>query len=138
MALDLEKLHNWFESEEGEAFIGKERQRGMIKRDRYHRFEEWLSQNDFDTLIYRLIFEHDDEYREKCYSNGCEPYPNNKLSFIIEYVTDTFQPISVPELNSEFMNSIYPFKGYFIQIIHGQGTIAKIYNREDKRLLLQV
>lgn len=138
MPLDIKKLENWFNSEQGEAYIKKERQRGMIKRDRYNRFRQWIIQNDVDALMYRLILEHNDEYREKCYHNGFEPYPNNKLSFIIDFVVDTVQPVDVPELNAVFMNTIYPFKGYYIQMIHGQGTITRIYNKEDKRLLLTV
>lgn len=138
MSHNILELEKWFNSKEGETFVKKERHRGIIKRDRYRRFDEWLNQNDIDALMYRLILEHDNEYREKCYSNGYEPYPNNKLSFLIEYVSDKFQPIRVPELNCQFMNSIYLFKGYYIQIIYGQGTITRIYNKEDKRLILQV
>ena len=138
MSLDIKELEKFFNSEEGEAYIKKERHRGMIKRDRYRRFQQWMNQNDVDGLIYRLILEHNNDYREKCYHNGFEPYPNNKLSFIIDYIVDNFQPIHVPELNSSFMNSIYQFKGYYVQLVHGQGTIVKIYNLEDKRLILQV
>jgi hypothetical protein len=30
--------------------------------------------------MYRIILEHNEEYREKCWHSGCEGYPNNRLS----------------------------------------------------------
>lgn len=104
----------------------------------YERFEKYLETHDFDELIYRLILEHNDDYREKCYHNGYEPYPNNKLSFIIEYIKNNTKPIEIKGIKCEFPNTIWEFKGYYFQLIYGQGVITNIYNKDDNRLILQI
>ena len=88
--------------------------------------------------MYRLILEHDDDYIDKCYHNGYMPSPNNKLNFVIGYVFDNLAEIGVNELDCDFPNDIRQFKGYYFQHIHGQGTITRIYNKDDNRLLLQL
>jgi hypothetical protein len=107
-----------------------------IKNDRYSHFEEWLKNNDFDELMYRLILEHNEDYRRKCYDNGCEPYPNNKLAFIIDYIVDHFETINHPEIHKDFPNDIWEFNGYYFQMVYGQGVVTFIYNKEDLRQLL--
>jgi hypothetical protein len=142
MALDIEKfkkdLDEWIESDEGNEFLEKERKKNEIKKGRYKRFEKWLEHNDFDKLMYKLLLEHGEEWREKCWHNGCEAYPNNKLQFVIDYVTFNCDQIKVPQLECEFSNEIWLFKGYYFQMVYGQGVVTNIYNADDLKLLLQV
>jgi len=140
--MDIEKMKAYMESPEGkaetEAYIAKMAKEQEIADGRYVRFEKWLETHDFDNLMYRLILEHDDEYRNECYYKGSEPYPNNKLNFVLDYITQKVATITVSELDCDFANSIYFFKGYYIQHIWGQGVITRIYNKDDNKLLLQV
>lgn len=140
--MDIEKLRAWLDTDEGKADLKKyfEECNGEdeLTQNRYRRFEAWLEDNDFDKLMYRLILEHNDEYQEKCYHNGCMPYPNNKLGFVLNYIGHNFEPINVSELDCDFANEIYQFRGYYIQHIHGQGVITKIYNKDDNRELLTI
>ena len=136
--MDIEKLKKFIESDEGEQYFLELAKKQELREARHRRFEEWLKTNDFDKLMYRLILEHDDDYIDKCYHNGCMPYPNNKLSFVIGYVFDNLAQINVSELDCDFANDIRQFKGYYFQHIHGQGTITRIYNKDDNRLLLQL
>jgi len=142
MPIDVEKhkreMKEWAESDEGKTHFNKFWKKIDIKRGRYVKFSEWLKHNDFDKLMYRLILEHDEEYREKCWHKGCEVYPTNKLSFIVEYVTDTVKAVKVPALDNKFSNEIWLFKGYYFQMTFGQGTIISIYNQEDMRKLIQI
>jgi len=142
MPLDVEKfkreMKEWAESEQGKAHLENFWKKIDLKHKRFLRFEEWLKHNDFDKLMYRLILEHNEEYRERCWHSGCEVYPNNKLEFLISYVMDTCEPVNVPQLDCVFANAIWLFRGYYFQMIHGQGTIVNIYNKEDMRKLLQV
>ncbi len=133
-----DKIDNYFDSELGKSFLDEMTIKYDILENRQKRFEKWLESNDFDKLMYRLIVEHNDDYREKCYHNGCEPYPNNKLWFVISYVMKNTKIIKVKELKNKFNNDIWKFKGYYFQLIYGQGTLIRIYNVEDKRLLLQL
>ena len=138
----IEKLKEHLETPEGKARMEKYFQdiakKQALKEKRYRRFEEWLETNDFDKLMYRLILEHGDEYIDKCYHNGYMPHPNRKLGFVISYVVHNHAPITVSELDCNFANSVHQFKGYYFQHIHGQGTITRIYNKDDLRLLLQL
>jgi hypothetical protein len=134
----LKKIDEWVESDEGKTYFEKERKKLIIKGERYLRFEKWLENNDFDILINKLISEHNNEYREKCYNNGFEPYPNNKLAFIIDYVVDNYESIIVTQINSVFPNQIWCFKEYYFQMIWGQGVLTNIYKIKDLKLLLQI
>jgi len=144
MALDYKELRKfekdidrWFESAEGKAYFEKEKKKNDIKKGRQLRFEKWLEHNDFDKLMYRLILEHGEEWREKCWSKGYEVFMNNKLDFVFHYVTANLEPISVPQIESEhFHCQVWFFKGYYFRIMHGQGSVVDIYNGGDFKHLL--
>lgn len=142
MPIDVEKIKRemkeWEESEQGTAYFENYWKKIDLKSKRFVRFTEWLKHNDFDKLMYRIILEHNEEYREKCWHSGCEAYPNNKLSFLLSYITVTCELIKVSQIDCDFTNEIWFFKGYYFQLIHGQGTITRIYNKEDMRCILQV
>ena len=128
----------WAESEAGEAYFQGLQDKQEVLEARHRRFETWLETNDFDVLMERLISEHDDDYIDKCYRNGYMPHPNNKLNFVIGYVVDNHAPIQVSELDCDFPNQIWQFRGYYFQHIHGQGTITRIYKKNDLTYLLQL
>ena len=65
-----------------EEYYVKLSKRKKIIENRFNKFENWLENNDFDRLLYRIILEHGDEYESKCYENGYEPYPNYKINVI--------------------------------------------------------
>jgi hypothetical protein len=142
MPIDVEKfkreMDEWAESEQGKAHFENYWKKIDLKQKRFVRLTEWLKHNDFDKLMYRIILEHNEEYREKCWHSGCEAYPNNKLSFLLAYIMDNNDAIRVPQIDCDFGNNIWFFKGYYFQLIHGQGTITRIYNKEDMRCILQV
>jgi hypothetical protein len=142
MPIDVEKFKSemteWAESEQGKAHFAKYWYKISLTQSRFDRFTEWLKHNDFEKLMYRLLLEHDEEYREKCWHSGCEVYPNNKLSFLIDYAIVNGEQVKVPELDNKFPNNIWLFKGYYFQMTYGQGTVTDIYNQEDKRHLLRV
>jgi hypothetical protein len=135
----LEAIKEFPNTPEGKKYFENMRKINDIKVSRYKRFEKWLENNDFDELMLRLIHEHNDDYVEKCYHNGYEPYPNRKLAFIIDYLVHNYEAIEVAEIEPEhFPSTIFFFKGYYFQTICGQGCFHRIYNKEDMRMVLQV
>lgn len=132
----IEELHEWAESDEGCAYFERERKRNEIKVNRFRHFEKYVETIDFDELMYRLILEHDEDWREKCREMGHEDHPNNKLGFIIDYLVHNLEPVIVPQLDCPFSNQIWFYKGYYFQMIWGQGVVTKIYNKEDMKELL--
>ena len=132
-------LQSFIDSDAGKAYFENIKKINDIKVSRYKRFETWLENNDFEALMFRLIHEHNDDYCEKCYHRGYEPYPNRKLAFLIDYLVHNFEPIEVPEIEPEhFPSTIYFFRGYYFQTICGQGCFHRIYNKADMRMILQV
>ena len=136
---EFEKAINDFkESEVGIKYLIEEKLKTELLEKRFFWFEEWLKNNDFDNLMLRLIYKHDEDYREKCYHKGLDVMPNNVLDFIIRYVETKVEPIVVQEISCEFPNCIWLFKGYYFQVVYGQGCFYRIYNKEDLRILLTV
>lgn len=123
-------------SAEGVEYLKKQDKKNSIQEGRFRRFETYLETHDFDKLIYRLILEHGEQWREKCWHNGCEVYPNNKLEFIIAYVFNTLEPIRVSQLENVFNTEIRFFRGYYFRIMHGQGSVFDLYNCDDFKHLL--
>lgn len=109
-----------------------------IMENRFKIFESYLITHNFDTLLYRLILEHNDTYRDNCNIKGIEAHINNKLNLLFEYVMDKFNIIVVSELNVEFPNNIWEFNDFYFQIIWGQGVFYRIYNKNDMRLIFQI
>ena len=132
-----EKIDSYFESETWKTFVDEMTISYEILKGRQKRFEEWLETNDFDKLMYRLILEHNDEYIENCYHNGDEPYPNNKLWFVFCYAMKYGRYVKVKKIGTG-LDNIWEFKNYYFQMIFGQGTLIRLYNKDDMRLLLQL
>lgn len=141
--MDIEKMKAFLDSPEGkkfnEEYFGNLARIEEIKEGRFKKFDVWIENNDFDKLLYRLILEHDDDYREKCYHKGYEPYPNNKMQFVFDYVTEyAGTKTYVKEFDSVFSNQVWEFNGYYFQITWGQGSFIQIYNKEDKRQIFSI
>lgn len=132
-----QQINDWYNSEECELHFEYLKIRFELKEKRYKRFEEYIEENDFNVLMERLISEHDIIYKRKWTLMRFKPYLNNKLSFIFDYVTDNYDTVYVKELDSHFMDEVRYFKGFYFQIISGQGTIHRIYNK-DKELILSL
>lgn len=109
-----------------------------VNRKRYSRFTKYVKTIDFDKLLYRLISEHNDDYIDKCHNNGFESFPNNKLQFLLNYISGKYNPVKVNAIDCDYSNQIWHYKGYYFQIVYGQGSFLRIYNKKDLRLLLQV
>lgn len=137
------ELLKWLESDEGEVameeFVKNLAFKEKIKQGRFDKFEKWLEKNDFDKLLYRLILEHNNEYIEKCYERGYEPYPTRKMQFVFDFVKERAgKKVHIKEFDSVFTNFIWEFKGYYFQITWGQGAFIQIYNKKDKKQIFGI
>jgi len=105
-----------------------------LAQKRYDKFDEIIKDMDFDKLMNRLKEEHNEEYRDKCYKKGYEPYSNRKLSFLYSYISDRLEPINTPEwIGNDFPTTTYFFKGYYFCTTFGQGSFDHIYTTDKKR-----
>lgn len=140
MSFEIEKLKELLESEEGKAsmrkFVEERVKKQEIANGRYRKFEKWLETHDFDALMQRLEKEHGVSWHNNCYNKGYEPHPNNKLAFLIDYVVHNYEPISVPQIESEhFPNQSWFFKGYYINMTWGQGVFTQILDGKFNRMI---
>jgi hypothetical protein len=131
------KIDEFCESEEGKAYFELEAKKQVLLENRFERFKDWLKTNNFDDLLNKLIARHDENYRTKCYNKGYEPMPNNVLYFIFDYINFNYDIIDVDQPKVDFPNNVWFFKGYYFQIIWGQGSINRIYDK-DFKLILQI
>lgn len=123
------------------SYFHSKKNRSEIRAKRFEKFKKWVESNDFDTLIFKLLNKHGDDYVEKCYNNGHDPCPNNILNFIFDYLHDNVESLNknIKALECEFPNSVWEFYGYYFQIIWGgDGISRKLFNKDDKRLLLEL
>lgn len=144
MSIKLKKFIEWMESDEGKAesdrvlaAIELERK---IHSERLRKLTYYLKMHSFDELIARLIKEHDEAYRTKCYDiKRCEPYPNNKLSMLLSYVEKHGTEMKHIKgiTDGMFSESLYKFKGYYFLTVCGQGCFNRIFNK-NKEMILQV
>ena len=137
------KLWKFFNSEEGKAQLNlwaeKQDIKETLQKKRFRRFTFYLKKHNLDSLMVRLIAEHDKTYQDKLYNRGYEPYPNNKLSFVMAYAkkhgkhVDNVKGIT----GSDFSESCYYYNGYYFLTICGQGCFHRIFN-DKKKMLLQI
>lgn len=105
------------------------------KYNRYRKFENYLENIDFDKLMLRLTYEHNDEYINSCYNSGFRPKPNNKLQFILDYLRDNYSSIYVRKLGDNH-NNVWSFKGYFFQVI--ENGIINVINKDDLTMMIRL
>jgi len=139
--MNLDKLKNWFDSPEAEKamdeWLEEKERKDIIKNARYQKFEIWCELESFDELMQRLKKEHDVTYRHNCYKKGYMPNPNNKLSFVFDYVFENQSSIIDTTVEDYvFSTDMRFFKGYHFVKVFGQGVIYSVY--KDKEQFLQV
>lgn len=140
MSIDFEKFKKLIKefpnTPEGKAYFENERKKNEIKKNRYLRFEKWVEENGLDELMQRLEKEHGVAWRNNCYNRGYEPYCNNKLRFVIDYVVHNYEPVSVPQIESEhFPNESWFFKGYYINMTWGQGVFTQVFDSKFNQII---
>lgn len=109
----------------------------MIYKVDYNRIRNIFEDDTtFSQTLYKLIKKHNDEYKDKCLSKGFELYPNNVLNLIFKHVFNTVKSGSqVVDFN--YPGETYYYRGFFFEIIFGQGVVVIIYN-ENKNVILSI
>ena len=134
MSLMLEKMEAYFNSPEGkkatEEWIKKQKIKNEILEGRLQKLEAYLQNHDFEQILQRLIKEHDDEYCDKCYKKGYEPYPNHKLSLLYTYLRENYTYIHNDLIPQDFLSACFFFKGYWFTVYCGQGCFNRIYDSQ--------
>jgi len=107
-----------------------------IEYKRAQKLKHYLDERNFDDFIGRIIREHDNDYRDKCYRKGYEPYPNNKFNLLLKLVEIEGDEITEIDFKDDcvFNNQIIKYKNYYFQWIWGQGVIIIIYDNNHEKI----
>lgn len=130
-----QQIDEWCNSKECDEYFEYINRKFDIKEKRYKKFEKYLKKVSFKKLMKRLISEHNLAYDEKCILKGRDPYPNNKLYFVFDYVFDNSESVYANGSHSFFPNDMKKFKGFYFQIMYGQGSIHRVFNKNKEMLL---
>jgi 3-hydroxy-3-methylglutaryl CoA synthase len=123
-----ENFKKAIDSPEGQAAIARWVEKQKIKQTRVERVGTYLETCDFDKLIQRLVNEHNEDYKDKCYKKGYEPYPNNKFSLLFDYISENYSHVHNEKIPQDFLGSSYFYKGYWFTVYCGQGCFYRIYD----------
>ena len=92
--------------------------------------EKWLETNDFEPLFQRLLARNGDERTDWCHKKGCEKYPTPMMQFVFDYISDRYEIVNNELLSNDFSSGTWFFKGYWFQLLCGQGNFWKIFDGE--------
>jgi hypothetical protein len=101
-----------------------------LQSKRFDRFEKWLETNDFEELFQKLLKRNGDERTDWCHKKGSEKYPTPMMQFVCNYVVERLEVINNELLDGDFSQGTWFFKGYWFQLLCGQGCFWKIYDAE--------
>jgi hypothetical protein len=128
-------------SPEGQAQVASWRAREdmayAIQEKHMQRLEAYLETVDFNTFLVRMIDEHDEAYKDRCYKQGFFPKPKYGLTllFNLAFATNTLEDGS--DFEGFWDSEVAFYRGYYFAHVHGQGIISKIYNSQ-KELIFNI
>ncbi len=139
MGVDYDEMFRKFEQALDEdlknpnGYFAKLKKEQDIKEGRFKKFEKWLKKNNFEALLIRFFFENGDTRREWCYRNGYEPYPTAGFQFVLDYISNRKESKNA-KIDNSFEHGLWKFKGYWFQLICGQGCHWIVYNNKSERI----
>lgn len=131
----MSKIIEFLESEEGkramDEFFNKLEAKADLRAIRFKKFEDYLETHSFDSFMDRMKSDNNDDYRDKCYKKGYEPYPTNLFAFLISYISENCEDAGLEFGGGDFLSEEYIFNGYLFQTFQGQGAFERVYKKVD-------
>jgi nicotinamide phosphoribosyltransferase len=107
-----------------------------IEELRYQIIERYLQTVSFDDLMNRMVEEHGNIYRDKCYLKGYEVLPNNKLQLLLDFVRAKAEKLELGIVDENmFEAELYFFNNYYFQLSQGQGCFWRIFDINKNEFL---
>ena len=130
----LEEYLEFLKTPEGEENIREFREKLQLEDDQNNinieRIKKMFNdQETFDSLVNRIISKNGEEWRDKCYKNGCTPYPTQLLYSLFDLAEKEGTEIteSIDDFTSHFPSDICEYNGWQFALTYGQGTCSSIY-----------
>ena len=102
---------------------------------RFPRVEKYVNDHGMDSIIDRLIQEHDDKWSDLCWKKGYETYPNNKFRLLWDWIKSSHEPVDNELIPQDFLGASYFVKGYWFCIYCGQGCFYRVYDSNINAIL---
>lgn len=132
----FEKLRAFLESEEGKKsmddWFNKLEVKDKILEGRLVKVHDYLKNNSLDVLMERLKEENGDEWCNRCYGKGFEPYPTNLLYLLIDYVNEYGDEPTGDDVEEDeygFLSREMILGDYKFQLFCGQGCFNRILKK---------
>lgn len=87
------------------------------------------------SLVMRLINQNGKNWKEFCYSRGCQPYPTNALGALWTWIENNAEKVDPGEIQSGFPQIVYYWNGFYFRTMHGQGVVHNIFDSKFRNLL---
>lgn len=132
MALDLDKLKNFLDSEEGqrslEEWADKQSKLNAMNNSQLERFKSKFGHR-LSELVDKIKEKYDsDKYVKSWYKRGIEP-PEPLCFFLFDYAEKYGRQATQEEYDkygNMFTAELYFIDGFFFNKMNGQGTIIRI------------
>jgi len=145
MALNLKKMDigAWLDSPEGKASMEKfvkelNFKEGLKKKHVIKVKTLFKNQEEFDSLMEKMVDKHDDVWEEKCYKKGYQPYPQHLLYAIHELAISEGKELveGIDRLTENWPSVIHEYMGWQFAITHGQGSVLSCYKNKELKIRL--
>jgi hypothetical protein len=127
----VKAFNDYLDSPEGKAhletFANQWFKKEEILEQRILRVKEYVERVGIHQIMERLMKEHDEAWRDYCYNKGYEPYANNKLALLFDFVIEYGKPSRKRFGNKYFASQTWQYEDYYFRLMHGQGSVWSIY-----------
>lgn len=116
-----------------ETIIASSKHLSLLDNEsRYEKIRNFIKIKDFDKLLLRLIFEHDEKHKEFFYHRGRKINPTNKMILLFNYLFNN----EYVEYNHESDSNFIVFNEYqFYVKEYRNKTLLYIVNMEDGKII---
>ncbi len=131
--MDIRKMGEWFESEDGEKYISDfiER-RNRIQNIKNKQFERLNNFGNFELFIENVISKYESkQYKDRFYNRGVVP-PCDLFWFLFEYAEKYGRCCDEKEwktYSNKFTSALFFRNGYIFHKMDGQGSVIEILKR---------
>jgi hypothetical protein len=131
----------WFEkfkemmdadAENPNGYFNRLKKQDEIKNKRFDKFEQWLETNEFEPFFQKLLLRNGKERADWCWKRGIEKYGTPMMEFLTEFISERRSEIIDITIPNDFQHGLWYFKGYYFQLLCGQGCFWRIYDKNKK------
>jgi hypothetical protein len=133
--MDLQKIRDWFDSEEGKKSIADYAEKiNKVEKVKNKQLERFNRIGNFEVFIEKVIAKYrSDTYRKRWYKRGIEP-PEDLFWFLFNYAEKCGRECNAEEwkqFGNMFSSALFFYNGYYFNKMDGQGSVIQIIKIKD-------